>query len=380
MQIPIKIFRPTKLGFPVLHTNIMLVFVLWITPSAASAQSISGVVVGENEVPIVNANVYVPDYRIGVETHENGRFMLEELPSSIITFSVSFVGYRVETRTVDLSDGDVELRIVLSAYTVLGPEVVVEATSETGDLSVSSRSVAILTANALSERRGQTLAELLEEVPGIHIMKMGPAVAHPVIRGLFGVRVPILLDGEPVADQSWDTNAGPPIDPFFAERIEVIKGPAGLEYGMGAMGGIVRIQHRPLPDEPGTGGRLEINSFSNNGQGAGALSLERGSTILPGFGWRLQGGIRKAGDMRTRDYVVGNTAFQETAGQAIVGYTAGAFSVEGTASLLRNEHGVFAQLCAGSGVVHQWGNGIGMAAAGRTRMVFRRYTIWNRSI
>ena len=122
--------------------------------------------------------------------------------------------------------------------------------------------VAVLSGEELDIRKANTLGETVSSIPGVSTTYFGPGVGRPVIRGLDGSRVAILSDGlgsDDVSNVSQDHAVA--IEPFLADQIEVLKGPATLLYGSGAIGGVVntvdgRIRETAL-DEP-LGGRAEL--------------------------------------------------------------------------------------------------------------------------
>ena len=135
---------------------------------------------------------------------------------------------------------------------------------------------------ALNTNIGSTLAKL----PGIQSASFGKAVGRPVIHGLGGPRVKVMedrIDTLDVSVTSADHAVG--IDPFIAERIEVLKGPSTLLYGSGAIGGVVdihtgRIPHS-VPDELVTGG-ISTTFDSNTNGNATAFKLNGG---VGAFAW-----------------------------------------------------------------------------------------------
>ena len=222
-------------------------------------------------------------------------------------------------------------------------EVVVQGEgSAQAMLNKASLSVSTLDARALDEVRGQTLGETLAALPGVTTLSTGPSIAKPVVRGLHSQRVVVLNAGVPQEGQQWGGEHAPEIDPFAPARIEVVKGAAGVEYGVGAIGGVIRIEPRELPAVPVLGGRASVNAFSNNMQAAGSLMLEGGPNALPGFGWRAQASARKAGDARTPNHVIGNSAFAELSGTAALGYHTNAFGLDAYFSHFGTELGLFA--------------------------------------
>jgi iron complex outermembrane receptor protein len=81
---------------------------------------------------------------------------------------------------------------------------------------------------------GDTLASL----PGVTASSFGPTASRPILRGLQGERVRILVDGIGSLDlSSSDPDHAVAINPLTAERIEVLRGPSALLFGSSAIGG-----------------------------------------------------------------------------------------------------------------------------------------------
>ena len=94
-----------------------------------------------------------------------------------------------------------------------------------------------------------SIGETLSFEPGISSASFGPGVGRPVIRGQTGPRVLVLQNGLSTQDvSSLSPDHASATEPFLAERIEVIKGPASLLYGNGAIGGVVNVIDGRIPD------------------------------------------------------------------------------------------------------------------------------------
>jgi iron complex outermembrane receptor protein len=126
---------------------------------------------------------------------------------------------------------------------------------------------------------GNTIADALENVPGVTSSGFAAGAGRPVIRGMDANRVRMLEDGVGSFDVSdVGPDHGVPIDPFTAERIEVVRGAATLRYGSQAIGGVVNtISHRvPLRLPEGTFGTELFTSFGTGADSrdfAGQLNL-----------------------------------------------------------------------------------------------------------
>ncbi len=309
--------------------------------TAASAQSLSGRVTdAATGDPLPGAAVRLPALDRAAAADTDGRFTLSDLPTDTATVVVSFVGYETFRDVVDLSrTAPLDVRLA-PVEDVLG-EVEVTADEAQERLGRDTRAVDVLDAEDLEELRGASLGETLAQLNGVTSLSTGPTIQKPVVRGLHSDRVLILENGVRQEGQQWGGEHAPEIDPFAAGRIEVVKGAAGVEYGAGAIGGVVRIDDPDLVFEPGLGGDLSFQAFSNSGQAAGSAVIEGASEALPGFAWRLQGSLRRAGDARTPDVVIRNSAFAEAAGHLTLGYRRGPLEVDGHLRRYATELGIY---------------------------------------
>jgi iron complex outermembrane receptor protein len=284
--------------------------------------------------------VYLPALRAGAATDFEGRFAVGHIPPGTYTINVRHLQYRLLNFNLRLV-ADIDTVIIIAPTEIQLPAMEIHGEHTPTGLLSESKSVAILAPEELEKLRGQTLGETLQQIPGVTALQTGPSISKPVIRGLHSDRVVVLNAGVPQEGQQWGGEHAPEIDPFSPARIEVIKGPSSVEYGSGAIGGVVRLEQRPLPHTPGLGGDLILNSFTNNRQGAGSLLLEGASSALPDVGFRLQGSFRKAGNEHAPDYVVGNTGFAEYTGSGSIGYSGENGSAEAYYSLFSTELGIY---------------------------------------
>ncbi|MBC8043477.1 MAG: TonB-dependent receptor [Rhizobacter sp.] len=254
----------------------------------------------------------------GAVTDQDGRYAVSNLPAEQVEVRCRSVGYRDVKNSLVLIADTVQ-NFSLSVEAVKADEISVTAQSESS-LRQSPQSVSVMTEKDLDLHRGQTLGETMAQLPGITVLQTGPSVSKPVIRGLHSQRVVILNAGVRQEGQQWGAEHAPELDPFVAARIEVVKGASSVEYGADAIGGVIRIEPRELPHAAGLDGRVSMNVFSNNRQGALSVFVEGGLPWLDGFGWRVQGSVRKAGDAASPDYGLLNTAFSELDGSISLGY------------------------------------------------------------
>ncbi|MEL6822849.1 MAG: TonB-dependent receptor, partial [Calditrichota bacterium] len=254
---------------------------------------------------------------VGTTTDEDGVFILDLKTLGADSIEISYIGYKTLTAPINPdSDKDREFRLTSTLI-----EIVEETTIGQRDLEKeSAQSLTVLNEEELDRIRGQTIAEGLKEVAGITVLQTGPAVSKPVIRGLHSQRITIMNAGVAQEAQQWGGDHGPVIDPFAPAQIEVLRGPSTVQYGSNAIGGVIKLSPKRPRTTPGVAGKLNLNGFSNNRQGAASLFVEGYSEELKGLSWRLQGSSRRAGDAETPNYVLSNTGFAELSGTATLGF------------------------------------------------------------
>ncbi len=160
-----------------------------------------------------------------------------------------------------------------------------------------SQAAVVLQGDALQEKLATTIGETLGQEPGIRSAQFGKAVGRPVIHGLGGPRVRVMEDRIDTLDVSvTSADHATTIDPFVADRIEVLKGASSLLYGSGAIGGVVDVHTGRIPhDVPGetfTGG-IESRYDANNEGTATALRLDGGAGR---WAWHVDGAWKDGDD------------------------------------------------------------------------------------
>lgn len=145
-----------------------------------------------------------------------------------------------------------------------------------------------------------SLGDLLDGLPGVHADSFGGGSSRPVIRGQTSPRVSVLSDGAGILDASEvSPDHAMMVEPLLARRIEVLRGPATLLYGGGAIGGVVNVLDNKVPrdvPERGADAFMGVRGNTAAGERAGAVSL----TTRAGeqFAWHVEASSREAKDYK----------------------------------------------------------------------------------
>jgi len=129
-------------------------------------------------------------------------------------------------------------------------EIIVTATPLDRDVLEMSQSATVLSGAVLEREVANNLGDTLARVPGLSNASFGQNVGRPVIRGFDGARVGVLTNNMAVGDASAvSQDHAVAVEPFLADQIEILRGPATLLYGSGAIGGVVNMVTHTIPQE-----------------------------------------------------------------------------------------------------------------------------------
>ena len=140
--------------------------------------------------------------------------------------------------------------------------------------------VTVLSGEELRRRAATTIGETLANKPGLATASFGPGVGRPVIRGQEGPRTLTLENGISSADaSSLSPDHSVSVEPMLADSIEVLRGPATLLYGGGAIGGVVNVMDNRIPRAPleGSTGAVEYRHNTASEMNSVVYRLEGGN-------------------------------------------------------------------------------------------------------
>ena len=303
----------------------MVVLLTLVGSLVVGGDTLRGTVADTAGRPIGAASVTVVELERTAVTPADGVFHLADLPAGRYTVLVRRLGYAPTVVTVAVPSSP--LALVLRPSVLHLDAVTVTATRSAIAPLASPLPTAELGGERLRRAHEVSLAHALDELPGVRTLSTGEQVGKPIIRGLTGPRVLVLDDGQRLEDYSWSDEDGPSADARLAERVEVVRGPASVLYGSDAIGGVINVIPKELPDGRGRPafmrGAAELFGATNNSELGTVLRAEGASGR---FGWSLTGIGRHAdnfhtpaGNDSTPTGDIYNTAFHAINGEAEAG-------------------------------------------------------------
>jgi iron complex outermembrane receptor protein len=294
-------------------TKCAIFFALLIITCKLSAQNrvITGIVRDDDKKEtLINASVTILHTSSGTTTDADGKFKIF-ISSKIASpkLVIFYSGYKADT--VTLTTGKSFYNISLKSANSALNEVVVTGFSRQVKIREDPTSIRIVSTKQIEQTvQSNILDNLTQNVPGFNVLKTGPNVSKPFIRGLGYSRVETLYDGVPQEGQQFEDEEVLAIDGYAIDKAEVLLGPTTLMFGPDALAGLVNL----IPSLPGnTNKTLEGKFFSeyqsNNGMYGNALRFNYGSSK---WAFTVRGAYKFAKNYQNSvDGRVYNTGFRE---------------------------------------------------------------------
>lgn len=297
---------------------VLIFFVLFLFIKVNAQNQIKGTVTDINNEPLIGATVSLPELNKGTITNQAGEYLISNVPNGKIKIQFSFVGYNTEIKTIDISQTENKIDVLLSIAIIQSQEVVITG-GYVSSQHENAVKIDVLRSKDIALSGTPNFMESLTKVPGVDMIAKGQGVSKPVIRGLSMNDVLVMNNGVRIENYQFSENHPLGIDDNDVERVEIIKGTASLLYGSDAIGGVINfIKEKPAPVGKILGDyRMQLHSNTlgmNNSIGLKAAS----KNFFGGF---------RFGNKTHADYLQGggdyvpNSRFNEMTFNANTGYT-----------------------------------------------------------
>lgn len=159
------------------------------------------------------------------------------------------------------------------------------------------RSTNVVDERQMERKQAQSITDALDEEPGNFVQSTNRGAGSVFLRGLVGPANLIYFDGVRFNQSTFRTGPNQylnTVDPWALRRIEVVRGPGSVLYGSGAMGGVIQLFPRELPDD---GPELRGRAFSESADLSTGGALDMGTEVRDvslgaGGSFRQHGALR----------------------------------------------------------------------------------------
>ncbi|MEZ5331080.1 MAG: TonB-dependent receptor [Thermoanaerobaculia bacterium] len=285
--------------------------------AAAETGDVEGTVRSTLDGAVPGVQVRLPGTTHVTVSDADGGFHFGGLRPGTYLVQAESTRFGTASASVDVAAGETATVSLTLDLVIHGDEVVVTASADPRTLSELAQPVGVLTGDELTLSARPSLGETLSDEPGVHSTFFGAGASRPVIRGQGGNRIRILengVDSGDVSDTSPDHAVA--VDPFSADKVEVVRGPATLLYGSNAIGGVVNVIDDRIPEYLPTNpieGSVSVVGSSNANERGGGVDLGGGGGKVA---WSLSGFKRETDDYESGEGVVVNSAVEADGGSA----------------------------------------------------------------
>jgi iron complex outermembrane receptor protein len=278
-----------------------------------NAQSlVKGRIIDQDGAPLGGVNILLYQNQTGTVSQDDGTYQLS-IPSylKVITLEFTYIGYRTQAKTLDLTTDtskDYTINIQLEKSQLELQEITVTAgfikqKDEVPYPIETVRKKDIVTIGEVNFTRA------IARTPGVYFTNFGLGGGQPVIRGLTNTNLVTLNNGIKQEVFQFSSNHPFLVDEYTASHVEIIKGPASLQYGSDAVAGVVNMV-RERPAKPNTiEGDLVSQYHSNTNGYLNSLGIK---SSFNKFFFGVRGSLKSHKDYTDGDdNVVGNTRLNE---------------------------------------------------------------------
>ncbi|WP_154221891.1 TonB-dependent receptor [Marinicella rhabdoformis] len=230
-----------------------------------------GSLIDKSGEPLAQVTVHLLDLNTQTQTNNQGVFTFEQLPLGEYEIDIE-ISTQQHYNTSIQHDGT---EVTINVDDVALDKLVVSANPLEHNQLKMTTPVSILDEEQLVMDRSLSIDQTLNSITGVNSGSFGAGSGQVVIRGQQGPRVKVLQnntglqDASSVSPDHWISS-----ESLLAKQIEVLKGPATLLYGGGAVGGVVNVIDNTIPTTvpDDLDGAIE-GRFSDNTIGEQALTF-----------------------------------------------------------------------------------------------------------
>jgi len=255
----------------------LILTIFLFTIISVHGATITGKVLDPNGHPVAFTNVIVENSNIGSITNRDGEFKLSNVPAGRQVIKASHISFETAKVTVEVPATDVIIKFKQAAVINLD-QLVVSATRTPKTLKETPLPVTIIPRQTIEDIQAVTLADVMEQVPGVVLMPNGFTRYSVTLHGLPEEYSLLLVDGQRIYGRHADAKDLAHIPIGMIDRIELVKGPSSVLYGSDAVSGVINVitktgQSTPYFEYSGSGGNY--NRYTSRLNIAGKIGAIR---------------------------------------------------------------------------------------------------------
>jgi iron complex outermembrane receptor protein len=296
--------------------TIVLIFISYI--NHAQDGQIKGYIEFENEQHLP-ATILIQELEKHT-TSNDSTFEFTSIAAGNYTLIITAVGYESLKQNITVKPyqtTNIKIRLTTS-QNILDEVIIID--QQTGINSKTPYNYTSLRMDAIEGKSSPSgVMGKLREVPGVYGAEFGQGIVKPFIRGLGFSRVATIFQGNKLENQQWGADHGLGVNDLGVKSIDIIKGPASVLYGSGALGGVILINDNDF--------YIDSNQVSGN-FGISYNSVSNGFRAFTSVGKKFENDLFFATDLAYENHadhragngqIIGNSRFNMSTARVHVG-------------------------------------------------------------
>ncbi len=192
--------------------------------------------------PVPFANIIIKNSSTGTQADENGLFSIQT-SLKVFTIEIQALGYLTNEKDISFENKTslyFDINLDVNPETLNTILIIDKQSGLTRRTPYALTQVEMQHISQSSNPGG--IAGVLKEQPGISGAELGPGIVKPFIRGLGFSRVVTLYQNNKLENHQWGQDHGLGLNGLGVKSVDVIKGPASILYGSGAIGGVLIVK------------------------------------------------------------------------------------------------------------------------------------------
>jgi outer membrane cobalamin receptor len=242
---------------------IIILLLLFIVTSAASAQKLSGTVFGaqgDKKDPLPGANVYWLENRNGIATDLQGRFEIPKPQQDSGKLVISFVGYQSDTLSILPDQKEVE--VILASFTSLAETVITGWQPDRFISRMNPIATEVITSGELLKAACCNLSESFETNASVDVNYADAVSGAKTIQllGLAGTYTQMMSENFPNLRGLASTYGLSYVPGPWMESIQVSKGSSSVMNGYESITGQINVEYK----KPSNSEKFYLNLFGDH--------------------------------------------------------------------------------------------------------------------
>ncbi|MDX1651823.1 MAG: TonB-dependent receptor [Brumimicrobium sp.] len=206
---------------------------------AQGTGSIEGTVFSESE-GLAGVHIHIVGTPLKTISSDEGKFNFDDLQPNRYTLVFSREGMLSDTLKLELKE-DEKKKVRMDMFLDITFFDEIEIVSyEVGLTQRTPYNIRKLDARDINLKGSPSgVMGILTQEPGVNAADMGHGISKPFIRGLGFSRIVTLYQGNKLENHQWGADHGLGLNDLGIGSVDVIKGPASILYGSGALGGVI---------------------------------------------------------------------------------------------------------------------------------------------